>query len=179
MPLAHAAPIMLEKLFGRLGDGIRTVDRRTGRRIHESHTKLTRKRCLNLTLRRCDFPRPLKKMPRHYVAAFWIWSSVCRYSRDSRSAEDAAKNVSPAIVAVALVAVALVSIPGVLPIALVIAAHKALTKSLRVGILVVARSLWIVALPALPIAGAGVQSLLVPLVQLNLIPLLLYPPLLP
>lgn len=47
---------------------------------------------------------------------------------DSGSAENAAKNVAPATVAVL---VALVSISRVLLIALVIALHKALTKNLR------------------------------------------------
>jgi hypothetical protein len=83
----------------------------------------------------------------------------------SGSAQNAAEYVSPATVAIALV-----SIPGVLPIAFVIAAHKALTKSLRGGILVVARTLRVVALPTLSITGAGVQASLVTLVQLNLIP---------
>lgn len=85
-----------------------------------------------------------------------------------RSAEDAAKNVAPARVA-AIVAVALVSI-RVLAIALIIAAHKALTKSLRGGILVVTRTLRVVALTTLSITGARVQARLVTLVQLNLIP---------
>ena len=49
----------------------------------------------------------------------------------SGSAENAAKNVAPAVVAVTLVAVALVSITRVLLVALVIALHKALAKSLR------------------------------------------------
>ena len=48
---------------------------------------------------------------------------------DSRSAQDAAKNIAPATIAA--IAIALVSIPGVLLIALVIALHKALTKNLR------------------------------------------------
>ena len=103
----------------------------------------------------------------------------------SRSAEDAAKNASDATAAKnasdATIAenasdstvarpVALVSVPSVLPIAFIIAAHKALTKSLGGGILVIARTLWVVALPTLAITCAGVQASLVPLVQLNLIP---------
>jgi 1,4-dihydroxy-2-naphthoate octaprenyltransferase len=56
--------------------------------------------------------------------------------RDSRSAEDPAKNGSDAIIAndvpnAIVASAALVSIVGVLPIALFVAAHKALTKSLR------------------------------------------------
>lgn len=85
-----------------------------------------------------------------------------------RSAEDAAKDVAPARVA-AIVAVALVSI-RILAIALIITAHKALTKSLRGGILVVARTLRVVALTTLSITCARVQTRLVTLVQLNLIP---------
>jgi hypothetical protein len=69
----------------------------------------------------------MKKMPRHSIAAFKV--AICLWLKvvdGSGSAQDAAKNASPASVAVALVAVA-----RVLPIALVIALHKALAKSLR------------------------------------------------
>ncbi len=78
------------------------------------------------------------------------------------SAQNAAENFSPTTGA--LVAIALASIPGVLAVALVIAAHKALTKSLRRGILVVARTLRVVTLTTLSITGAGVQASLVTLV---------------
>lgn len=92
-----------------------------------------------------------------------------------RSAQDAAQNGSDAIVAknvpYAIVTVALVSI-RVLPITLIVAAHKALTKSRSGGILVVARTLRVVALPTLAITGARVQASLVTLVQLNLIPVI-------
>lgn len=71
-------------------------------------------------------------MPQHYIAAFKV--AICsrpKVVNGSRPAQNAAKNVAPTSVTVALVAVALVSIPRVLPIALVIALHKALAKSLR------------------------------------------------
>ena len=66
-------------------------------------------------------------MSRHSRVSIGWWLEVVDASR---SAEDAAKNIAPATVAVAL-AVALVSIPRVLLIALVVALHKALTKNLR------------------------------------------------
>lgn len=69
---------------------------------------------------------------RHF--GFKVLFAESRHSTDSSSA----KNASDAIVAVAVVVVALVSVARVLPIALVIAVHKALTKSLRGGILVFA-----------------------------------------
>src|SRR5438034_11846675 len=63
-----------------------------------------------------------KEMPRHYVAAlkvsFGWWLKIVD---GLRSAEDAAKNVSPTIV---VVSVAPVSISRVLLVALVIALHK-------------------------------------------------------
>jgi hypothetical protein len=71
----------------------------------------------------------MEKMPRHYIAAFKVSiRSKLKLVDGSRSAQNAAKNVSPTTVARP---VTLVSIPRVLPIALVIALHKALTKNLR------------------------------------------------
>jgi hypothetical protein len=85
---------------------------------------------------------------------------------DGLRSENAAQDVAPTIIAVA---VALVPIPGVLRVALVVALHKTLTKCLRRGVLEVARSLRIVILSALTITRARVQALLVATVDFILI----------
>lgn len=111
-----------------------------------------------------------KKMPRRSAAAFGF---KVLFVDGLRSVEDAAEDGSDAVVAKnvpdAVVTVALVSV-RVLAIAFVIAAYEAVTKSLRGGVLVVARTLRAVTLATLAITGASVQAGLVSLVQLDLIP---------
>jgi hypothetical protein len=103
-----------------------------------------------------------KKMPRLTGTAFEVgYYFVC----SSGPAEDVAKNASRSA---ARVAVGSVSIAGVLPVAIVIAAHESLAKSLRRGVLVVMRPLRIKVLPALRITGSGIQTSLVSLVHRNL-----------
>lgn len=101
-------------------------------------------------------------MPHLSGAAFEVsYYFLC----SSRSAEDVAENATHSAVAVV---VASISVAGILPVAFVIATYKTLAKSLRRGIAVVVRPLWVKALPALRITGAGIHTSLVSLVDRHL-----------
>ena len=108
-------------------------------------------------------------MPRLSGAAFKVGYY---FVSSSGSAEDVAQNTSRSAARVA-VAVASVSVAGVLPVAIVIAAYKTLAKSLRRGVLVVMRPLRIKVLPALRITGAGIQTSLISLVHRHLGPVVI------
>ena len=108
-------------------------------------------------------------MPRFVGAALQVrYYFVC----GSRSAKDVAKNASRSAARVA-VSVASVTVAGVLPVAIVIAPHKAVTKGLRRGAAEVVRSLWVEALPALRVTCTGTQAGLVSLVHRHLGPVVI------
>jgi hypothetical protein len=102
-------------------------------------------------------------MPRSTGAALQV-----RYYFVFPEGSGSTKDIKDASAACVAVVVASVSVTRVLLIPLVIATQKALTKSLRRGVLVVVRPLRVEALPTLSITGAGTQAGLVPLIYRNL-----------
>jgi hypothetical protein len=89
-----------------------------------------------------------------------------RDQRDLRSAKDITEDASEAAIIPAVVAVVVVTI--ILAKSLRIAPHKSISKLLRASVLVVVRTLRVIALAAASITRPSVQAGLVSLVQLNL-----------
>lgn len=86
----------------------------------------------------------------------------------SGSAEDSAEDVANAVPIIAPAVVAVVVVTTILPKSCSIALHKAISKLLRPGVLIVVGTLGVVALPAASITRPSAQPSLVPLVQINL-----------
>ena len=92
----------------------------------------------------------------------------------SRPAKDGAQDATDSVTGIArsvatIVVATVVVVTSILTEACVIALHKTLSESLRVGVLVVVRTLRAVALPTLRITGASLDAGLVSLVQRHLI----------
>src|SRR5215213_1626240 len=109
-------------------------------------------------------------MPRRSIAALRFVRGFASDQRHLRSAKDIAKNGAEAAVIPAVVAIVVVTTILAKPFR--IAPHKSISKLLRASVLVVVRTLRVIALAAASIARASAQAGLVSLVQLNLSPVI-------
>src|SRR5215204_1927167 len=107
-------------------------------------------------------------MPRRSIAALRFVRGFASDQRHLRSAKDIAKNGAEAAVIPAVVAIVVVT--TILAKTFRIAAHKSISKLLRASVLVVVRTLRVIALAAASITRPSAQAGLVSLVQGNLSP---------